>query len=101
VPRLLQASCIGRREGAEEEAAPAAPAGVGLAALAPHSPPPLPPSQRRQMARAGTWGDELTLRAVSEALATVVNVISSGGPRSTACVWESVWCGARDWAMTD
>ena len=32
----------------------------------------------RHMARGGTWGDELTLRAACEALAVVVNVISSG-----------------------
>lgn len=30
------------------------------------------------MSRDGTWGDELTLRAICEALAVVVNVISSG-----------------------
>ena len=33
----------------------------------------------RDVARRGAWGDELTLRAASEALAVVVNVISSGG----------------------
>ncbi|EFN56859.1 hypothetical protein CHLNCDRAFT_144480 [Chlorella variabilis] len=31
----------------------------------------------RQMGRLGTWGDELTLRGICEALAVVVNVISS------------------------
>lgn len=31
----------------------------------------------REMGRDGTWGDELTLRALCEALAVVVNVISS------------------------
>lgn len=33
----------------------------------------------RGMSKDGTWGDELTLRALCEALAVVVNVISSGG----------------------
>lgn len=36
------------------------------------------PRFRRQMGRLGTWGDELTLRGICEALAVVVNVISSG-----------------------
>lgn len=34
-------------------------------------------SYAKQMARGGTWGDELTLRAACEALAVVVNVVSS------------------------